>query len=290
MNRQARRWAAAAALLLLVAGGALAFGQASGTFAIFTAETENPNAVFQGSWIPPIASTTSSLVTSGSFNQAQLSWTLGAIPSSGNPITGYSLEYAPGGSGGSASCGTYGAFSTPASSPVSVTGTDISQWWCFRIHATSATVWTSATVAFTPQRILVPTSVTLNNKTGQTVGTMESGDTITVNYNQAVSVSGTITVNSCTNTIVIGGACGAAGSIGTITGFTTIAHARSFANSTIGGSGTATLTITLAGNQTTTVTGGGTFTAGTGVVLNSNNAEGVCTASPSCSAPSSGDF
>lgn len=286
----ARRWVAAAALLLLVAGGALAYGQMSGTFAIFTAETENPNAVFQGSWIPPIASATSSLVTSGSFNQVQLSWTLGTIPSSGNPITGYSVEYAPGGSGGSASCGTYGSFSTPASSPVSVTGTDISQWWCFRIHATSATVWTSATVAFTPRRILVPTSVTLNNKTGGTLGTMEAGDTITVNYNQAVSVSGTVAVNSCTNTVVIGGACGAVGSIGTITGFTSIAHSRTFANSTIAGSGTSTLTITLVGVQTTGITGGGTFTAGTGVVLNSNNAEGVCTANPTCSAPSSGDF
>ena len=287
---EARRWVAAAALLVLVAGGALAYGQVSGTFALFTAETKNPNAVFQGSWIPQIQSTTSALVTSGSYNQVQLSWSTGTNPPSGNPITGYSVEYADGLSGASASCQSYGAFSTPASSPTSVTGTNISDWWCFRIHATSATVWTSPTVAFTPLRILVPTSVTLNNKAGQTVGTMEAGDTITVNYNQAVSVSGTVTVNSCANTIVIGGACGASGSIGTITGFTTIAHFRTFANSTIGGSGTATLTITLAGNQTTTVTGGGTFTAGTGVVLNSNNAEGVCTANPSCSAGSSGDF
>jgi hypothetical protein len=286
----ARKWVAAAAVLLLVAGGALAYGQTSGTFAIFTAETENPNAVFQGSWIPPIQSPTSALVTSGSFNQVQLSWSLGAIPPSGTPITGYSLEYSPGGSSGSASCAAYGPISNPSSSPTSVTGTDISQWWCFRIHATSATVWTSATVAFTPQRILVPTSVTLNNKTGQAASTMEAGDTITVNYNQAVSVSGTITVSSCTNTVVIGGACGAAGSIGTIAGFTNIAHARGFTSSTISGSGTATLTITLVGNQTTNITGGGTFTAGTGVVLNSNNAEGVCTASSTCTAPSSGDF
>src|SRR5207253_906807 len=118
---EARRWVAAAALLVLVAGGALASGQVSGTFAVFTAD------------------------------------------------------------------------------PTSVTGTNISDWWCFRIHATSATVWTSPTVAFTPLRILVPTSMTLNNKAGQTVGTMEAGDTITVNYNQAVSVSGTVTVNSCAN-------------------------------------------------------------------------------------------
>jgi len=271
VNRQARRWAAAAALILLVAGGALAFGQASGTFAIFTAETENPNAVFQGSWIPPIASTTSSLVTSGSFNQAQLSWTLGAIPSSGNPITGYSLEYAPGGSGGSASCGTYGAFSTPASSPVSVTGTDISQWWCFRIHATSATVWTSATVAFTPQRILVPTSVTLNNKTGQTVGTMESGDTITVSTS---SGAGTITI----------------GSLGTISNLTIGAN-RTYDASTSSVSGnTLTITIGAVGSgvstHSTTVSGTGTFA---GAAFTSSGGQNLCTAG-ACSVSTSGSF
>ena len=52
MSQKARNWAAAAASIALLAGGALAYGQVSGTFAIFTAETENPNSTFNGSWIP----------------------------------------------------------------------------------------------------------------------------------------------------------------------------------------------------------------------------------------------
>jgi hypothetical protein len=287
VNRQARRWAAAAALLLLVAGGALAFGQASGTFAIFTAETENPNAVFQGSWIPPIASTTSSLVASGSFNQAQLSWTLGAIPSSGNPITGYSLEYAPGGSGGSASCGTYGAFSTPASSPVSVTGTDISQWWCFQIHATSATVWTSQTVAFTPRRLFTPINTVAFSEHGGTAGSIEQLDQIAITFNQAPSNPGTIAVTTTagtgTGTITIAG-------VGTITGLT-IGNARNYAASTSSVAGN-TLTIVVNGgsgvsSHSTNASGTGTFTGSSS--FTSSGGQNLCTAA-ACTVQTSGSF
>ena len=281
----ARRWVAAAALLLLVAGGALAYGQMSGTFAIFTAETENPNAVFQGSWIPPIASATSSLVTSGSFNQVQLSWTLGTIPSSGNPITGYSVEYAPGGSGGSASCGTYGSFSTPASSPVSVTGTDISQWWCFRIHATSATVWTSATVAFTPRRLFVPTNTVALSNTGGTLNSIEQLDQIAVTFNQTPSSPGTITVStSTTGTITIG-------SVGTISGLTIGAN-RTYSGSTTSVSGN-TLTITVNGGSgvtshaTTVGNLPGTFTGNSS--FTSSGGQNLCSAA-ACTVQTSGSF
>jgi hypothetical protein len=284
VNRRARRWAAAAALLLLVAGGALAYGQASGTFAIFTAETENPNAVFQGSWIPPIASTPSSLVASGSFNQVQLSWTLGTIPSSGNPITGYSVEYAPGGSTGSASCGAYGPFSTPSSSPASVTGTDISQWWCFRIHATSATVWTSAPVAFTPQRLFVPINTVVLSNGGGTANSIEQLDQIAITFNQTPSNPGTITVSTSTaGTITIG-------SVGTISGLTIGAN-RSYTGSTTSESGT-TLTITVNGgsgvsSHSTTVGGlPGTFTGGS---FTSSSGQNLCTAA-ACTVQTSGTF
>jgi hypothetical protein len=293
VNRQARRWAAAAALLLLVAGGTLAYGQASGTFALFTAETKNPNAVFQGSWIPPIQSQTSALVNSGSYSQVQLSWSLGTIPPSGNPVTGYSLEYAPGGTGGSASCGTYAAFSTPAGSPVNVTGTDVSQWWCFRIHATSATVWTSATVAFTPRRLYAPTTITLNNGGGGTAGTVENGDTIAITFNQAPSNPGTISVQVCTsgNVEIGSGACGTAGSIGTITGLGSIARNITYNNSTSAvGSNTLTITLGGASNGTSgksTVSGSGSYTAGSGAT--SSGGQQACTAG-ACAVSTSGDF
>ncbi len=284
MNRRARQWAASAALLLLVAGGALGYGQVSGTFALFSAETKNPNAVFQGSWIPPIQSQTSSLVNSGSYNQIQLSWSLGTIPSSGNPITGYSLEYAPGGSSGSASCGTYNAFSTPAGSPVNVTGTDISQWWCYRIHATSATVWTSSTVAFTPQRLFVPTGVTFANA-GGTLGSIEKLDTIAITFNQAPSNPGTITVSTSSGagTITIG-------SLGTISNLTIGAN-RTYDASTSSVSGnTLTITIGAVGNgvttHATTVSGTGTFAGGS---FTSSGGQNLCTAG-ACSVSTSGSF
>jgi len=286
VNHQARRWAAAAALILLVAGGALAYGQASGTFAVFTAETKNPNAVFQGSWIPPIQSQASSLVNSGSYNQVQLSWSLGAIPPSGNPITGYSLEYADGGSSGSASCGSYGAFSTPSSSPVNVTGTNIADWWCYRIHATSATVWTSATVAFTPQRLFVPINTVVLSNTGGTSGSIEQGDKIQITFNQAPSTPGTITVStdSTAGTITIG-------NVGTIGGLT-IGNNRSYDQSTslVAGS---QLTITLGASNNgvthhSTTVGNlpGTFTGGS---FTSSGGQNLCTAA-ACTIQTSGSF
>lgn len=282
----ARRWVAAAALLLLVAGGALAYGQTSGTFAIFTAETENPNAVFQGSWIPPIATTTSALVASGSYNQVQLSWTLGTIPPSGNPITGYSIEYADGLSGASATCQSYGPSSTPSSSPTSVTGTNISDWWCYRIHATSATVWTSATVAFTPRRLFVPINTVAVSEHGGTAGSIEQLDQIAITFNQAPSSPGTITVStsSTLGTITIG-------SIGTISGLTIGAN-RSYTASTTsvagntltiivnGGSGVTSHSTTV-GNLPGTFTGNSSFT--------SSGAQNLCSAA-ACTIQTSGSF
>jgi hypothetical protein len=290
----ARRWVATTAVLLLVAGGALAYGQTSGTFAIFTAETENPNAVFQGSWIPPIQSPTSALVTSGSFDQVQLSWSLGTLPPSGNPITGYSLEYAPGGLSGAASCSSYVAYTpAPTSSPTSVTGTDISQWWCFRIHATSATVWTSATVTFTPRHLFVPINTVALANGGNSAGTVQNADTIAITFNQTPSNPGTIAVQVCTTgKIEIGSsACGTAGSIGTITGLTSITQNISYGTSSSGVAGS-TLTISLAGASNgsagkSTVGGTGTFTAGSGAT--SSGGQNACTAS-ACTVSTSGDF
>jgi hypothetical protein len=285
---RARRWVAVAALLVLVAGGALAYGQVSGTFAIFTAETENPNAVFQGSWIPPILTPTSALVNSGSYNQAQLSWTLGPNPPSGNPITGYSLEYAPGGSGGSAACGAYGAFSAPSSSPTTVTGNDISQWWCFRIHATSATVWTSSTVAFTPQRLFVPTGVALSEH-GGTAGSIEKLDQIAITFNQAPSNPGTITVSTTSGT---GTGSITIGSIGTISGLT-VGSSRTYDQSTTSIAGN-TLTIVI-GASTNGVTAHstpvsnlpGTFTGNSS--FTSSGSQNLCSAA-ACTVSPSGSF
>jgi hypothetical protein len=62
--------------LLLLVGAALAAGQVTGTFAIFNADTESPNATAAGGWIPAPSGLSSS-VGGGSNDQAQLSWTSG---------------------------------------------------------------------------------------------------------------------------------------------------------------------------------------------------------------------
>jgi hypothetical protein len=299
VNRRARKWAAAAALLALVAGGALAFGQLSGTFAIFTADTENPNSAFTAGWIPP-PSTPSSSNNGSPYATEHLAWTSGnstVMPSGSNPVTGQALLYADGGASttGSAGCpsagsGSYSAFSTPAANATTadVTGNNVSQWWCFEVQSTSGGPWTSDFVTFPGRRIFAATSVALNNKAGQTLGTMENGDTIVITYNQNLSFSGGITVISCTagNILIGASACGTTPTIGTITGVG-VAHSRPFNGpSTTAGNGTTTLTITLAGSAaTTTITGTGTFTPGTGVT--SSGAQNICT---TCTVSASGDF
>lgn len=286
MSRKARTWAAAVAFLALVAGGALAYGQVSGTFAVFSAETENPNAVFQGSWIPQIQTPTSTL-NGSPYSSTHLTWSLGTIPSSGNPIAGYTLEYADGGSTGSASCGSYGSFSYPSGSGIDVTGNQIADWWCFRIHATSSTVWTSNTATFTPVRLFTPINTVAFTEAGGTPGSIEKGDRIAITFNQAPSNPGTITVSTTSGT---GNGTITVGSLGTI-GSLTIGNNRTYDASTSSVAGT-TLTITIGatGNgvsaHSTPVSGTGTFTGGS---FTSSGGTNLCTAA-ACTVATSGSF
>jgi hypothetical protein len=235
VSRKARNRAAVAAIVLLVAGGALAFGQLSGTFAIFTAETENQNAVVQGSWIPAPSGTSSAVPVAAPYAALSLAWTSGnsAGAPSPNPVTGQTILYADGGSGASASCGAYSSFSSPtaAATSASVTGTNLADWWCFEVQSTSTSgttsgTWTSAPVTFTPLRILVPTAVAIAN--GGTVNRVDSGDTITITFNQNVTLPTTNRFCAVNTGVVILGDTRAAGTcaagdtytVGEITGLT----------------------------------------------------------------------
>jgi hypothetical protein len=235
VNRKARRWAAAAALLLLVAGGALAFGQVTGTFAIFTAETQNSSGVAVGSWIPTPSGATSALPTTSPYSTLSLAWTSGnsAATPTPNPVTGQSILYADGGSGASASCGSYSAFSTTtaAATTATPTGTNLTDWWCFEVQSTSTSAttsgsWTSDVATFTPRRILVPTTVVIANG-GGTANRIDNGDTITITFNQPVNLPGGTQRICAVNTgvLILGdstGACAAgdAYTIARITGLT----------------------------------------------------------------------
>ena len=324
MSRRVRTWAATAAFAALVAGGALAFGQVSGTFAIFTAETENPNAVFQGGWIP--APTTSSISIGGTGNlQAVMTWALGSWTGTGsNPQTGDKILFADGGSNSSASCpgGTYGTTSDTITNTTtltdSLTGSPNTDWWCYQVVATSATVWTSQPATFSAVRPLVPTGIATAN--GGSSGTMDSGDTITITYdnnnNEPVSYSGgnvfvcAYAGSGGTGWIVIGdssvaggstnnGACNGSGSgdtatIGKISGVSVIST-RLFYGSTVTPSGsTVRVTLGNAGgsgaNSRTNVTGTGTFTPAGATVTATTGGWTQCTTGSTCTPSSSMSF
>jgi hypothetical protein len=287
-----RRAVGVAAAILLAAGYALATGAIPGVGAIFTAETANPNAVAQGGWIPAPSGAASSLDGSP-YSQEHLAWVSGhstPMPSGSNPVTGQTIEYADGGSGSSAGCGSYSAFTTVGATATTadLTGSDLADWWCFQVYSTSAGSWTSGTVTFTPRRLFLPVqTVALAN--GILNGYAYNGDTIEITFNQAPSNPGTVSVEVCTSGVIRIGSnsCNAAGSIGTISGLSISANGSfTTSTSTVGGS---TLTIKLGGSRFVfaRVSGTGTFTAGTGAT--SSGGQHACSA-PACSVATSGNL
>jgi hypothetical protein len=303
MTRKARTWAAAVALIALIAGGTLAYGQVSGTFAIFNAETQNPNSQVQGSWIPAPSGANSGYGGSP-FITETLSWTSGnsAASPSPNPVTGQPLMYANGGTGTSATCpsslsGFTTTFKTEAAATASdtITGTDVDNWWCFAVYSTSASAttsgsWTSDGVIFTARRIFRATALAQNDGTGTLGNVVGSTDAIQLTFNQNASLSGTISVRICNSqdTIMIGSnalTCGGTANVGTLSGQTQSANRT--CNTTIGGSGTTVITLTLTGCSGTSNVGTGTETftpPATGEVITSASAATLCvnTTTPDC--------
>ena len=306
MTGKARRWAAAAALLLLVAGGALAYGQVSGTFAIFTAETENQNVKANGSWIPP-ASGTSSAANGSPYSTIHLAWTSGhsAAAPSPNPVTGQTIYYADGGAGTTASCGSYGSFSTQTNVATTsdVTGTNVPDWWCFEVFSTSAAAttsgtWTSDVVTFTPRQLFVISTFDQHNVTF--TGSARTGDQIILTFNQNRGAwnggNGTADVRFCTTGRVqistTNPACGTTPNFGVITGQTVSAN-TTCNTSTTAGNGTTTLTITLAGCTANATIGAGTATfTPTGTALPATAGTNLCSsaAAPTCTATTTDHF
>jgi hypothetical protein len=288
-----RRRLAVGAALLLAAGYALATGGIPGVGAIFTADTGNPDAVAAGGWIP--GPTGLSDVVGGAANDERaLAWTSGASASSPspNPVSGQTILAADGGGGSSASCGTYTTLATPAAGDTSYADSSsapAADWWCYEVMSTSSGSWTSQAVEFTPIRLFVPVSVVLANG-GAHPGQSEDDDTITITYNQDVSVSGNVAVHVCKkfSTITIGSGCSGSPSIGTITGVTVSAN-NGYTGSTIDVSG-ATITITLQ-NQggRSDVSGGTSFLASGNKVTAAADGTNVCSAG-GCAGSVSGGF
>ena len=220
--------------------------------AIFTADTENPDSTAAGGWIPA-PSGTSDVVGGAANEERDLTWTSGASAGSPspNPVAGQTILAADGGSGSSASCGSYTAIATPTAGDTTYAdsaSTPAADWWCYAVVSDSAGSWTSDVVAFPPIRLLVPISATLAEGGGH-AGGIENGDTITITYNQDVKAAGTtIAIRACKNqgTIVIGSTCGGAPSVGEITGVTVPSNSA-FTSSTWVVTGP-TIVFTLAGS------------------------------------------
>lgn len=273
MSRKARNRATGAALVAFVVGVVLATGQLSGTFALFSAETENQNSAFAGDWVAVPTGLGAPSTPAGLG--ATLTWTHAT-----HGVTGQEIWYAHNGTTANCNGVTYAGLVTGGS--LSATANTITastspndqvsnaydgEELCYQVRSTHNSWYTVANFSVI-QVGFVPTSVAYTG-----AGKISSGSTITITYNQNVSYSGgAITVCTFTSgTILIGDAgCASAGdtpTIGKLVGGT-VSKTTTCATSTVGTSG-ASLTITLAncpngvGNQasvsgTATYTGAGT--------------------------------
>jgi hypothetical protein len=160
--------------------------------------------------------------------------------------------------------------------------------------STSATEWTSSPVAFPPFQLLVPTSVVFS---GDGDGKLESGETITITFNQSVA-AGSLSINSgiCqvkgnNGTVILGyndTSCtsGASYSIGKITSIK-VTGATGVTAATLAVSGD-TVTITASAAGQTIASDDGTFVAAD-TITNSSGATGACVAA-ACKVDPSGSF
>jgi hypothetical protein len=246
VSRRARSWATSAALLMLVAGGALAYGRMSGTLAIFTADTENQSAVFQGSWVVA-PSAFSAPVASG--NGEYFTWTVGNHGVNAQEVyfadqgvtsncTGASYSnslYSGGTALGNAVASIDGANSGTSSD---VPAANQGDYICYQVRSTYNAWNTSANVGTAVQVGLVPQSIVFS---GANSGHIASNNTIAITYNHNPAYGGTTPEN-----IVVG-----VGSTLTIPGVGTFSGGNftkggTCSNSTVTASGTV-LTVTFKG-------------------------------------------
>ncbi len=281
--------------LLIALSLALGYLHVGGTFAIWQGDTTNAGSAFAAGWIGP---PTGLATPTPSGYGASLAWTAGTH----GPVTGQTLYAADGGTGTTASCGTYGSGTTMASASTATYVTTGSSgnnghWRCYEMVSTSATAWT-ASATFTPIRVgLYPKTVVISH-TG-TAGTLSNGDKITITFNQNVgSVSGTkicqVAGASGTGVILIGDStCSGSGdayTIGKLTGVTVSGSGTQSRNMTAAvANAVVTVSITQNGR---TVSGTPTFTASTSVSSSATPAAAACTSAsaPTCVVTATGGF
>lgn len=257
MTHQARIWAATAASILLVAGGVLAYGQTSGTFALFTADTQNPSAVFQGGWV---AGPTGFNTPVASGNGEYFTWTVGnhgvaaqevyfADQGSTSNCTGASYSnslYSGGTALGAGVASIDGAGSGTSSN---VPAANQGDYICYRIRSTNNAWYADSNVGTAVQVGLVPTSFASNAG-----GTIDKHTTFTINFNHPISYTGagTITITTSASTLTLPG-------IATVSG--TFTSSISCSTAVTPGASSLVLAVNCGGNTNTTASGTGQYTA-----------------------------
>ena len=270
-----------AGAVLLFASGLVAGGS---TLASFTSETENTTATFAGGWI----GTASALTVTPSGYNAQLAWS----PAT-HGLDGQTLQAKDNGTSASCPTGGYTSLGALASATTS-SSTDSStlvdnprsgvsgHYVCYQLVSTrSGSSWTS-TASF-PATVLglVPTAVAYSGSP------IQNGTTITITYNQPVSLASTsaeVCITSGGSPLVTLGTTSCTAAIGSFSGGTA-------ANSNICSSSTAALLSTTQiqvtasgcqpGNGHLATMGGGstTFTAAGTDVTSSTGGVAACTTS-----------
>ena len=263
MGRNALRRAAGACVVLVTAALLLGNGVVGSTFALFNGETTNASSAFAGGWVD--APTAATATPSG--YDMNLAWTAGTH----GPVTGQNVNGVDNGTSSNCTGAAYALISAQTAAATSYSDASRANagnngdWFCYQLVSTSATVWTSPLALAAAQIGLVTSGVSIANA-GGTAGTMQTGDTITLTFNQRTTIpAGTIKVCAFTATKTIllddqknGNTCGTAAAdgygIAQLTTAATISADTKF---------TATVTVTTTAPYTATITLG----AGTSVTI-----------------------
>ena len=252
----------------------LSSGLIGSTFAIFSAETQNANSTFAGGWVDPPAS----LTPTPSGYDIGLTWT----PGTHGPVTGQQLYGVDNGNTSSCTGVTYSAIGSAMSAATATyadanrgTTTNNGNWFCYQLVSTSATSWTASAVKSVQLGLVAKSIAWTDASAPLTPGTLTNGDKLTMTFNQQTTLPASGTLKICafkgTGTAGViyvgdstaGSTCKPADTftIGEITGMA-LGTNRTFGSSSYVATSVApfTITITLSGGGTSSLTGTSTFT------------------------------
>lgn len=291
---------------ILAVAAVLSSAGVGGTFALFSAETQHKTSTFAGGWLD--APTGGSATASG--NDVALSWTAAT-----HGLSGYEVWGVTNGTTNSCSGVTYaklsGALPTSPASYIDANRGDgfhaaaNGDWFCYEIRSVYAgTGWYRALDFPSPVEVgLVATQAALSHTSAYPNGKFDSGDTVTLTFNQRVTLAGSsfpVCVFKNSNVITIGDENGCASPTTDTYTFVSITGASLNGNNTITGSGTVvastsppwTLTFTL-GSISKNVNESGTVTVIPSASIKSyatTDQASACTSGAHCQPTAVSDF